>query len=100
MRDTPIVLLAVVTVVGPVATFGMNFKVVIPPLAAERARQRRRGLRLPDGGLRARLAGGRGRARASAGGRGPIRIALGAIVLGVASVALALLDVVPVVAAC
>ena len=33
VRDTPVVLLAV-TVVGLVATVGMNFTVIIPPLAA------------------------------------------------------------------
>ena len=97
MRDTPVVLLAV-TVVGLVATVGMNFTVLIPPLAAGRPRQRRGRVRLPHDRVRARRAAAP-RSRLVVGGRPrPVRIAAGAIVLGVASIALARLDVVPAVA--
>ena len=62
MRDTPVVLLGV-TVVGLVATFGMNFTVLIPPLAANVLSSDAAGLRLPHDRVRSWRAGGRGRAR-------------------------------------
>ena len=88
MRHTPIVLLAVTTV-GLVATFGMNFQVVIPPLAQDALGSDASGF----GFLMA--ASGLGALSAAVflvinGRPRPIRIALGAIVLGVASLALAL----------
>ena len=87
VRETPIVLLAV-SVVGLVATVGMNFNVVIPPLAADVLGADAAGFGFlmtasGVGALTAALllvAGGRPR---------PIRIAIGATVLGVASIALA-----------
>ena len=98
VRHTPIVLLAVTTV-GLVATFGMNFQVVIPPLAQDvlGSDASGYGFLMTASGLGA-LVGGRRRS-SSAGEPRPIRIALGAIVLGVASIALAAVDVVPAVAA-
>ncbi len=88
VRHTPIVLLAVTTV-GLVATFGMNFQVVIPPLAQDALGSDASGF----GFLMA--ASGLGALSAAVflvinGRPRPIRIALGAIVLGVASLALAL----------
>jgi MFS family permease len=88
VRHTPIVLLAVTTV-GLTATFGMNFQVVIPPLAQDALRSDASGygFLMTASGLGALAAavalvlGGRPR---------PRRIALGAIVLGVASIALAM----------
>jgi MFS family permease len=87
VRHTPIVLLSVTTV-GLVATFGMNFQVVIPPLAQDvlGSDAAGYGFLMTASGLGALAAavalviGGRPR---------PIRIALGAIVLGIASIALA-----------
>ena len=87
VRDTPVVLLAV-TVVGLVATVGMNFTVLIPPLAANvlKSDAAGYGFLMTASGL-----GALGAAIALIiGGRPhPVRIAGGAIVLGVASVALA-----------
>jgi MFS family permease len=87
VRDTPVVLLAV-TVVGLVATVGMNFTVLIPPLAANvlKSDAAGYGFLMTASGL-----GALGAAIALViGGRPhPVRIAGGAIVLGVASVALA-----------
>ncbi len=87
VRDTPVVLLAV-TVVGLVATAGMNFTVLVPPLAANvlHSDAAGYGFLMTASGL-----GALGAAVALViGGRPhPVRIALGAIVLGVASVALA-----------
>lgn len=87
VRDTPVVLLAV-TVVGLVATVGMNFTVLIPPLAAHvlKSDAAGYGFLMTASGL-----GALGAAIALViGGRPhPVRIAGGAIVLGVASVALA-----------
>jgi predicted MFS family arabinose efflux permease len=88
VRHTPIVLLAVTTV-GLTATFGMNFQVVIPPLAQDALHSDASGygFLMTASGLGALAAavwlviGGRPR---------PIRIALGAIILGVASIALAM----------
>jgi MFS family permease len=87
VRRTPIVLLAVTTV-GLTATFGMNFQVVIPPLAQDALGSDAAGF----GFLMA--ASGLGALAAAIGlvlsGRPrPIRIALGAIVLGIASLLLA-----------
>ncbi len=88
VRHTPIVLLAVTTV-GLVATFGMNFQVVIPPLAQDALGSDASGygFLMTASGLGALGAAVflviNGRPR-------PIRIALGAIVLGVASIALAM----------
>jgi len=87
VRHTPIVLLAVTTV-GLTATFGMNFQVVIPPLAQDALGSDAAGY----GFLM--TASGLGALGAAIGlvisGRPrPSRIALGAIVLGVASILLA-----------
>jgi MFS family permease len=88
VRHTPVVLLAVTTV-GLVATFGMNFQVVIPPLAQDALGSDAAGygFLMTASGLGALVAAVflviNGRPR-------PIRIALGAIVLGVASIALAM----------
>ena len=87
VRHTPIVLLAVTTV-GVVATFGMNFQVVIPPLAQDALGSDASGygFLMTASGLGALVAavalviGGKPRAG---------RIAGGAIVLGIASIALA-----------
>jgi MFS family permease len=88
VRRTPIVLLAVATV-GLVATFGMNFSVVFPPLAQQVLHSDASGY----GFLM--TASGIGALAASvmlvaAGRPKPVRIAGGAILLGVASLALAL----------
>ena len=87
VRDTPVVLLAVV-VVGLVATVAMNFGVLIPPLAANvlHSDAAGYGFLMTASGL-----GALGAAIALViGGRPhPVRIAAGAIVLGVASLALA-----------
>jgi MFS family permease len=87
VRRTPIVLMAVTTV-GLTATFGMNFQVVIPPLAQDALGSDAAGF----GFLMA--ASGLGALAAAiglvlSGKPRPIRIALGAIVLGVASLLLA-----------
>jgi MFS family permease len=78
-----------VSVVGLVATFGMNFQVVVPPLAQDVLHSDAAGY-----GFLMTAAGLGSLAAAVAlvlGGRPkPIRIALGGIVLGVASIALAL----------
>ncbi len=88
VRNTPVVLLAV-TVVGLVATVGMNFTVLIPPLAANvlRSDAAGYGFLMTASGL-----GALGAAVALViGGRPhPVRIAGGAIVLGVASVLLSI----------
>jgi MFS family permease len=88
VRHTPIVLLAVTTV-GLVATFGMNFQVVIPPLAQGALGSDASGF----GFLMA--ASGFGALSAAvalvlSGRPRPIRIVLGAIVLGVASILLSM----------
>jgi MFS family permease len=87
VRHTPLVLLAVTTV-GLTATFGMNFQVVIPPLAQDALGSDASGygFLMTASGLGALVAavalviGGKPR---------PIRIALGAIALGIASLLLA-----------
>jgi MFS family permease len=87
VRHTPLVLLALTTL-GLAATFGMNFQVVIPPLAqALGSDASGYGFLMTAAGLGALTAaltlviGGRPK---------PVRIALGAIVLGVASILLAM----------
>jgi MFS family permease len=87
VRNTPLVLLAVL-VVGGVATFGMNFNVLIPAFAADDLASGAigYGFLMAASGVGALIAAlvlaFRGKARAS-------RMATGAIVLGLASVALA-----------
>jgi MFS family permease len=87
VRHTPLVLLAVVTL-GFTATFGMNLQVVIPPLAqALGSDASGYGFLMTASGLGALTAalslvvGGRPR---------PVRIALGSMLLGAASILLAL----------
>jgi MFS family permease len=88
VRRTPIVLLAVATV-GLVATFGMNFSVVFPPLAQQvlHSDAAGYGFLMTASGIGALAASvllvASGRPR-------PVRIAGGAILLGVASMVLAL----------
>jgi MFS family permease len=88
VQHTPIVLLAVLTV-GLVATFGMNFLVVIPPLAQDvlRSDAAGYGFLMTASGL-----GALGAAMALVIGGTPrqVRIPAGAIVLGVASILLAI----------
>ncbi len=87
VRDTPIVLMSIV-VVGLVATLGMNFSVLVPPLAAGVLKSDAAGYGFlmtatGVGALAAAVAlvaGGRPR---------PVWIGAGAVVLGAASVALA-----------
>lgn len=87
VRHTPIVLMAV-TVVFLIATFGMNFSVIIPPLAQEvlKSDASGYGFLMTASGLGAL---GAAVALVVAGKPRPGRIAVGAIVLGVASLALA-----------
>jgi len=87
VRHTPIVLLAVTTV-GLVATFGMNFQVVIPPLAQDvlRSDAAGYGFLMTASGVGALTAAV---ALVVAGRPRPMRIAAGAILLGVGSIALA-----------
>jgi MFS family permease len=88
VRRTPIVLMAVTTV-GLVATFGMNFQVVIPPLAqtALHSDASGYGFLMTASGLGAL---GAAVGLVIAGRPKPSRMVLGAIVLGVASIALAM----------
>lgn len=87
VRHTPMVLLAVTTV-GLVATFGMNFQVVIPPLAQDvlRSDAAGYGFLMTASGVGALTAAV---ALVVAGRPRPMRIAAGAILLGLGSVALA-----------
>lgn len=87
VRQTPIVLMAV-TVVGLVATFGMNFSVIIPPLAQDilHSDAAGYGFLMTASGLGAL---GTAVGLVVAGKPRPGRIAVGAIVLGVATLALA-----------
>lgn len=87
VRRTPVVLLAV-TVMGLVATFGMNFSVVVPPLAEDVLHSGAigYGFLMTAGGLGATIAA---ISLAMSGQPRPARIAIGAIVLGVALIALA-----------
>ena len=88
VRRTPIVLLGVTTV-ALTATFGMNFQVVIPPLAQDALGSDASGygFLMTASGLGALTAAV---ALVIGGKPKPIRIALGAIILGVASIALAM----------
>jgi len=88
VRHTPLVLLAVTTV-GLTATFGMNFQVVIPPLAQDALGSDASGygFLMTASGLGAVVAA---IALVISGRPRPIRMAIGAIVLGVASLGLAL----------
>jgi MFS family permease len=92
VRHTPLVLLAVTTL-GLTATFGMNFQVVIPPLAqALGSDASGYGFLMTASGLGALTAA----LSLVVGGRPkPVRIALGAMVLGAASILLALSTVFP-----
>ncbi|MEO5884039.1 MAG: MFS transporter [Candidatus Limnocylindrales bacterium] len=87
VRHTPIVLMAV-TVVGLVATFGMNFSVIVPPLAQDilKSDASGYGFLMTASGLGAL---GAAVGLVVAGKPRPSRIAAGAVVLGVASLALA-----------
>jgi MFS family permease len=87
VRHTPLVLLAVTTL-GLTATFGMNFQVVIPPLAqALGSDASGYGFLMTASGFGALVAA----LSLVVGGRPkPVRIALGAMVLGAASILLAL----------
>lgn len=87
VRQTPIVLMAV-TVVGLVATFGMNFSVIVPPLAQDILKSDAAGFGflMTASGLGAL---GAAVGLVVAGKPRPGRIAAGAVVLGVASLALA-----------
>jgi MFS family permease len=88
VRQTPIVLMSIV-VVGLVATVGMNFNVIIPPLAQDvlHGDAAAFGFLMTASGVGALVSAvvlvAAGKPKAS-------RIAIGAIVLGVASLALAL----------
>jgi MFS family permease len=88
VRRTPIVLLAVTTV-GLVATFGMNFQVVIPPLAQDALHSDASGygFLMTASGLGAL---GAAIGLVIAGRPKPSRMVVGAIVLGVASIGLAM----------
>jgi MFS family permease len=87
VRRTPVVLLAVV-VVGSVATFGMNWGVLIPAFAQGELKSDAAGygFLMAASGIGSLLAA----LRLVFGGRPrPTRLAIGALILGVASVALA-----------
>jgi MFS family permease len=93
VRQTPVVLLAVV-VVGTVATAGMNWNVLIPAFAQDELNSDAAGygFLMAASGVGALVAA----LRLVVGGRPrPSRLATGALVLGVASVALALFRVFP-----
>jgi MFS family permease len=87
VRRTPVVLMAV-SIVGLVATFGMNFNVLIPPLAQDvlGADAAGYGFLMTASGLGAL---GAAVALVIGGKPRPVRIALGGIVLGIASTLLA-----------
>jgi len=87
VRQTPIVLMAV-TVVGLVATFGMNFSVIVPPLAQDILDSDATGFGflMTASGLGALVAAVW---LVAAGKPRPSRIAAGALVLGLASIVLA-----------
>jgi MFS family permease len=87
VRNTPLVLLAVTTL-GLTATFGMNFQVTIPPLAqALGSDASGYGFLMTASGFGALMAA----LSLVVGGRPkPVRIALGAMMLGAASILLAL----------
>jgi MFS family permease len=87
VRHTPIVLMAVTTV-GLVATFGMNFQVLIPPLAQDvlGSDASGYGFLMTASGIGALVSAV---VLVIAGRPRPIRIALGAVALGIATIALA-----------
>ncbi|MEJ7749491.1 MAG: MFS transporter [Candidatus Limnocylindrales bacterium] len=87
VRGTQLVLMAV-AVVGLVATFGMNFSVLVPPLAESvlESDAAGYGFLMTASGLGALVAAV---ALVMAGKPRPIRIGIGAVVLGIASIALA-----------
>jgi MFS family permease len=94
VRQTPVVLLAVV-VVGSVATAGMNWNVLIPAFAQGELKSDAAGFGflMAASGIGSLLAA----LRLVFGGRPqPVRLATGALILGVASVALAVSRVFPV----
>ncbi|MEX1169912.1 MAG: MFS transporter [Chloroflexota bacterium] len=94
VRQTPVVLLAVV-VVGTVATAGMNWNVLIPAFAQGELKSDAAGFGflMAASGIGSLLAA----LRLVFGGRPqPVRLATGALILGVASVALAVSRVFPV----
>src|SRR5439155_27046787 len=94
VRRTPIVLLAVV-VVGSVATVGMNFGVLIPAFAQHELRSDATGygFLMAASGVGSLLAA----LRLVFGGRPqPVRLVSGALILGVASVAMAVSRAFPV----
>ena len=88
VRHTPIVLMAVATV-GLTATFGMNFQVVIPPLAQDALGSDAAGygFLMTASGLGALVAA---IALVLSGKPRAVRIPLGAILLGIASILLAM----------
>jgi MFS family permease len=87
VRHTPLVLLALTTL-GLAATFGMNFQVVIPPLAqALGSDASGYGFLMTASGLGALAAA---LTLVIDGRPKPVRIALGAMVLGIASILLAM----------
>jgi MFS family permease len=94
VRQTPVVLLAVV-VVGTVATAGMNWNVLIPAFAQDELNSDAAGFGflMAASGVGSLLAA----LRLVVGGRPrPSRLATGALILGFASIALALFRVFPV----
>jgi MFS family permease len=94
VRRTPVVLLAVV-VVGVVATVGMNWNVLIPAFAAHELKSDATGygFLMAASGVGSLLAA----LRLVVGGRPrPTRLATGALILGVASVALAVSRIFPI----
>ena len=94
VRQTPVVLLAVV-VVGTVATAGMNWNVLIPAFAQDELNSNAAGygFLMAASGVGSLLAA----LRLVVGGRPrPTRLATGALILGAASIALALVRVFPV----
>lgn len=94
VRGTPVVLLAVV-VVGAVATVGMNWTVLIPAFAANEMQSNAAGygFLMAASGIGSVLAA----LRLVFGGRPqPMRLATGALILGVGSVALAVTRVFPI----
>jgi MFS family permease len=94
VRHTPIVLMAV-SIVGLVATVGMNFNVLIPPLAQDvlGADAAGYGFLMTASGIGAL---GAAVALVVGGKPRPIRIAIGGMILGIASILLSLTSAFPV----